>query len=164
MSNERNEQKRIVVIGIGNPYRGDDGAGVAVGRKISELSITGVTVMIRDGEAARLIESWNENDSVIVVDTVSSGQEPGVLMRFDAVEDPLPVKYFSHSSTHSFSLAEAVELARALDKLPARLVIYGIEGKNFDNGSEISSEVTAAIEEVTERIVRYIGSIRGQNA
>lgn len=164
MSNEKNEQKRIVVIGIGNPYRGDDGAGVAVVRKISELSITGVTVIIQDGEAARLIESWNENDSVIVVDTVSSGQDPGVLVRFDAVEDPLPVKYFSHSSTHSFSLAEAVELARVLDKLPARLVIYGIEGKNFDNGSEISSEVTATIEEVTERIIRDIGSIRGQNA
>lgn len=164
MSNEENQQKRIVVIGIGNPYRGDDGAGVAVAGKISELSLTDVTVMIRDGEAARLIESWKENDSVIIVDTVSSGQEPGVLMRFDALENSLPVKYFSHSSTHSFSLAEAVELARVLDKLPARLVIHGIEGKNFDNGSEISSEVKAAIEEVTERIIRDIGSIREQNA
>lgn len=157
-------RKRILVIGIGNPYRGDDGAGAAVAGKISELSITGVTVIIQDGEAARLIESWNEDDSVIVVDTVSSGHEPGVLMRFDAVEDSLPVKYFSHSSTHSFSLAEAVELARAIDKLPGRLVIYGIEGKNFDNGSEISSEVTVAIEKVTERIIRDIGSIREENA
>jgi hydrogenase maturation protease len=57
-----------------------------------------------------------------------------------------------HYSTHAFSVAEAVELARALGELPPKLVLYGIEGKNFDCGIGLSSEVEKATEEIVRRI------------
>jgi hydrogenase maturation protease len=49
-------------------------------------------------------------------------------------------------------LAEAIGLARALNQLPNKLVIYGIEGKNFESGAVPSMEVRAAIDEVVGRI------------
>src|ERR1035437_11103975 len=59
-------------------------------------------------------------------------------------------------STHHFGLAEAVELARVLDRLPPCLWIYGIEGRRFEQGSCPSPEVARAIEEVAERIARGV--------
>ena len=57
----------------------------------------------------------------------------GTIHRLDASERELPAELF-RASTHHVGLAEAVELARALGRLPARTVIYGIEGESFEIG------------------------------
>ncbi len=59
---------------------------------------------------------------------------------------------FSRSSTHSFGVAEAVELARALGRLPARIVVFGIEGRDFAQGEGLSPDVDAAVDEVVRRV------------
>ena len=53
-----------------------------------------------------------------MIDGVSSGAAPGTLHRFEVADEPLPAELFS-SSTHALGVAEAVELARELDRLPA---------------------------------------------
>ena len=59
---------------------------------------------------------------------------------FDAGNSPIPSDFFNYS-THAFSVAEAVELARALNKLPTRLLIYGIEGVDFSAGIGLTEAV-----------------------
>jgi hydrogenase maturation protease len=59
---------------------------------------------------------------------------------------------FSRSSTHSFGVAEAVELARALGRPPARVVVFGIEGRDFTPGEGLSPDVGAAVDEVVRRV------------
>ena len=63
--------------------------------------------------------------------------------RLDASERPLPADLF-RASTHHVGLAEAVELARALGRLPARTVVYGIEGGSFAVGEALTADVAAA--------------------
>jgi hydrogenase maturation protease len=104
-----------------------------------------------DGDGARLIDAWEGAADVVVIDAVSSGAAPGTIHRLDVAEGPLPRRFF-HNSTHLFGVAEAVETARALGRLPARLVIYGIDGRNFDFGEGLSPEVEAAATEVTRRL------------
>ena len=74
------------------------------------------------------------------MDAVSTGAEPGTLHRFDATAEPLPAELF-RSSTHALGVADAVELARELDRLPARLAVYGIEGENFETGEGLTPAV-----------------------
>jgi hydrogenase maturation protease len=45
-------------------------------------------------------------------------------------------------------LADAIELARALGRLPPRVTVYGIEGERFDTGAPLSDSVAGAIDEV----------------
>jgi hydrogenase maturation protease len=71
--------------------------------------------------------------------------------RFDARAEALPAGRFG-GSTHAFGLAEAIELARALDELPQRLVIYAIEGKAFESGAALSPEAAAAVESLAVRV------------
>jgi hydrogenase maturation protease len=57
-------------------------------------------------------------------------------------------------SSHGLGVAEVVELARTLDRLPARLIVYGVAGCVFDVGAPLSPQVGAVIDEVIECVVR----------
>ena len=139
--------RQILIIGLGNDYRGDDAVGRAIARRLQTIADDNVRVLEESGEGVALMESWKGGDLVILIDAVHSGGAPGTIHRFDAAMQPVPGSFF-HYSTHAFSVAEAVELARALNQLPPRLIVYGIEGKNFDSRVGLSPEVKVAAEEV----------------
>ncbi len=147
-----------LVIGVGNPYRGDDGVGPAVARAVADLAPETVAVLEYGGEGAGLAEMWTGMDTVILVDAVSSGGTPGTVHRFDARETPIPVGLLHHSS-HAFGVAEAVELARAVGRLPPRLIVYGIVGERFAPGSGLTGAVEGAVPRVVDRIVRDVQAV-----
>jgi hydrogenase maturation protease len=151
-------QPGIVVIGVGNEYRSDDGAGIAVARRLRALFPAGVTILEESGEGAALMQAWQGASWVMLVDAVRSGAPPGTIHRLDARAAPLPMGFF-HYSTHAFSVAEAVELARSLDELPAHLVVYGIEGADFAAGVELSPAVEQAVEAVVERLAEEVRDV-----
>jgi len=148
----------ILVIGVGNAYRGDDGAGIAVARKLAAQSLPGVRVMEMNGEGTSLVEAWKDAPSALLVDAVSSGAVPGTIHRFEAQAGPLPTE-LEYRSSHSFGVAEAVEVARALGRLPPRLVIYGIEGSLFAPDQELSPEVEKAVRQVVDRLSSELNAL-----
>lgn len=105
----------------------------------------------REGEPVDLIEEWAEADEAVVVDAVSSGAEPGTVHRLDAHAGRLPAELF-RGSTHALGVAEAVELARALERLPARLTVIGIEGRDFSAGRGLTGAVEAAVARVVAEL------------
>jgi hydrogenase maturation protease len=151
----KRQRRPTLVIGVGNEWRGDDAAGLLVARQLRRCGRTSFAVLEHNGEGAALMESWERWDTVVVVDAIRSGAEPGKVYRFDAISQPLPSK-IRHGSTHAFSLGEAIELGRALNQLPAHLVVYAIEGQNFEAGDRLSSQVEGVISAVADRILREI--------
>ena len=145
----------MLIIGCGNADRGDDAAGVLVVRRLRELGIPAVE---RSGEALELIETWsgdNAGRAVILIDAVITGATPGTIQVWDARAAPVTREAF-RCSTHSLGVAEAIELARAMDLLPAALRIYGIEAARFEAGAEPCVEVQRAAAEVADRIAREV--------
>ncbi len=138
----------LLIIGIGNRFRRDDGAGPWVAERLRER---GLPAIEHSGEGAGLIEAWSAAGRVILVDAVSSGAVAGTLYRFDAAGTELPRHFFRYSS-HLFGLAEAIATARALGRLPPVLIVHGIEGGDFGFGDELTPEVAAAAAIVVERI------------
>ena len=141
-----------LVIGIGNPDRGDDAAGLAVARRV-RAAATRRDVIVAEliGDQLALLDIWDGVKDVYVIDAVCSGGAPGSVYTFNAAQS-LEAR-FRHCGTHTFSLADVIELARALDRLPARLAGYGIEGAAFELGTGLSPEVEAAVEAVTSRLL-----------
>lgn len=125
---------------MGNPWRGDDAAGVDVAARVGGR--------VHSGDCVRLVDDWTGLDDVVVVDAGAPAGSPGRVSRFDAVAAPLPAARSRSSSTHAFGVAEAVELGRALDRLPARLEIVVIEGADFSHDAPLSPAVGAAVEAV----------------
>jgi hydrogenase maturation protease len=154
--------KNILVIGIGNKYRSDDGIGIYVAEKIREKKIPNITVSEAIGEGTSLIDLWKDNPKVIIVDAASSGNKPGTIHRFEAHKEKIPSKLFGYS-THAFSLAEAIELSRALGNLPKCLIIFGIEGENYTDGSELSERLKASVNEIVKIIEEEIEKLKKEN-
>ena len=95
-----------LIIGVGNPFRGDDAAGLRV---VEALGLSS-TVLEHDGEPASLIALWDGHDEVVLIDAVTSGGEPGIVIEIDAATSILPAGLCN--STHALGPAEAIELAR----------------------------------------------------
>ena len=146
----------IVVIGMGNPLRHDDGVGSRVARQLDALAPPGVEVRTHGGVGPGLMDAWKGVSAAVVVDAVSSGAPAGTIFRFDAAARPLPGHLGTMCSTHGFGLHNAVELARALDRLPDRLIVIGVEGDDFSRGSGLSSAVEGAVERVVEAVMKEI--------
>jgi hydrogenase maturation protease len=140
---------RRVVVGCGNPDRGDDGAGILVARRLREF---GVDAIENRGDLIALPDSWEGAEQAIIVDTVITGAAPGEISLWDARNAPVEKNCF-RCSTHAFGVAEAVELARLLDRLPPSLWIYGIEGSQFEPGTGVSAAVARAVEKVAQEIL-----------
>lgn len=142
---------RISVIGIGNDARGDDAVGLVVARRLQRNTPEGVTVQVIRGEGLSLLERWQGADAVILIDASSSGAAPGTIYRLEPLAKPIPSGLFP-CSTHTFGVAEAVELARVLQQLPPHLIVYGIEGAQFDIGQALSAETRQAVADVVQRV------------
>jgi hydrogenase maturation protease len=145
----------VLLIGIGNAYRHDDDAGLLVAGRLKELALSSYEVHEQVGEGTALMELWKDADRVVVVDAVQSGAPAGTIHRFDANLHPLPAPIF-RDSTHAFGLVEAVELSRALNQLPGNLVIYGIEGQNFEAGTGLSPAVLAAVNDLVGKLQQEV--------
>jgi hydrogenase maturation protease len=149
---------RIVVIGIGNPDRGDDAAGRLVAQRLRGALPTEIEVAEIDGEATALLALLDGTDRAVLIDACMSGGKPGAVLRFDVSDAPLPETRFG-LSTHGVGLGEALELARTLGQLPPRVIVYAIEARRFDLGAPLSPPVADAVDETGELIEEELRSL-----
>jgi hydrogenase maturation protease len=155
-------KSRVKVIGVGNEWRGDDAAGLLVARRLKAEPPPRVEIVESRGTVDNLREAWKDAAGVIVVDVVVSGGRSGAIYRFNVHGAGVPAELSRSPSTHGWGVAEALALGQALQELPPRLIIYGVEGQNFGPGQEVSQAVEAAIPEVVRRVRREIQMWRGQ--
>jgi len=140
-----------LVIGLGNRFRGDDAVGLETVDALRSFIPPKCRAVEHLSDGADLMQLWREEDRVIIVDAVRSGAESGKIHRLDACQEPLPLGFFSYS-THAFSLAEAVEMARTLGQLPAALKVFGIEGDSFEIGQQMSERVRLACQSLIDEL------------
>jgi hydrogenase maturation protease len=146
----------IVVIGVGNEFRRDDGAGPAVVAWLRDLEPPGVRFVITDGEPTRLIEAWTGAALAVVVDAVRADPpHPGQVHRF-VVERP-GAGTGRPASSHGLGLDDAVSLAIALDRMPGRLIVHAIEAADLTQGPGLTPPVAAAVSAVASAVLDDLG-------
>jgi hydrogenase maturation protease len=137
----------VVILGVGNDLRGDDAAGLEVVRRIRSQAVPdGVAACERPGDPLGLLDAWSGCAAAVVVDAMRlDGGEPGAIRRHDAGRARLPAGAAGRGSTHAASVAEAIELARMLRRLPPRVIVYAVQGARFELGAGLSVAVRAAL-------------------
>jgi hydrogenase maturation protease len=152
MSND----ERTVVVGIGNPYRRDDGVGPAVVALLRDRRLSGVELAESDGELGSLIELWMGASLAVVVDAVRTRPcRPGRIHRIAAHHPAMAGA--TAASSHGVDLGEAVRLARALDRMPQRLLLFAIEAGDTGFGTGLSPEMAGAAAAVADEIAELVG-------
>lgn len=145
--------KRILVIGLGNPVRSDDGIGVAIARRLQARTPDCVHVALSGGDIISLLEAWRGFDDVILIDAMMADDAPGQFRWFDVSTCDLPEQTFPEHSTHTFGLHQAVAMARALGELPRNTHVVGVQGGNFAAGSSLSDAVERAVDAVVASVL-----------
>ena len=145
-------ERSLLVIGVGNRDRGDDAVGPVVCDLVRAADIAGVDTLVLEGSVVDLPMHWEPDDRVVIVDAAAPDGRPGRITDVDAIADRLVAP--GTLSTHPVDVAAAVELARAMGRMPAELSIVGIEGASFAFGDELGPAVRHAAGRVVERISR----------
>ncbi|WIM92930.1 hydrogenase maturation protease [Actinoplanes oblitus] len=150
---------RRVVIGVGNEYRRDDGFGPRVlaeltARRDGDHRLDGVELRVSDGEPSRMLQAWTGAALAVVVDVAAGGGTGWCEVCLP--EDAGPAA--PATSGHSIGLGDTIRLARALDRLPCRLVALVAYGHEFGFGTGLSAPVAATIRPVTERICDLVAA------
>ncbi|TDX31098.1 hydrogenase maturation protease [Modicisalibacter xianhensis] len=143
--------KRTFVIGIGNRQRGDDAAGPDVVSRLAGRLPAHVEIIEHDGEMASLLVLFEQASALYLVDACVSGAPPGTVRRFDVAAGSLPQEMIG-VSTHGLGLSEAIEMARTLGLLPARSVVYAIEGQSFAPGMSLTLDVAKAVIDTSQQL------------
>ncbi len=144
-----------LVIGLGSPDRGDDAVGPVVARRVARLGLDDVAVLEHE-DPTGLIDLWVGADVVVV-------GEPGGLVVIETGADAEPRADLAwartgRGGTHAFGLAAAVELGRALHRLPTRLVLVGVEAATFEHGAPLSPAVHKVLDAAVGAVV---GAVAG---
>jgi hydrogenase maturation protease len=162
---------RVVVIGVGNPYRRDDGVGPVVVSLLRDRGLPGVELAESDGEPTRLIELWTGASLAVVVDAVlTRPAHPGRVHRLSAYHPAfaarsreagaaagIPGAGIPAASSHGVSLGEAVDLARALDRMPDRLLLLAVEAGDVGFGLGLTPPVAGAALAVADEVCELVG-------
>jgi hydrogenase maturation protease len=156
---QRAAPRKVLVIGLGNPDRGDDGIGVTVAQDLVGRVPVEVAVMVRSGDMLSLIEEWGGFDAMVCIDAAAPAGVPGRVYRLDLTLAELP-RDVTFTSSHALGLPEAIELARALQLAPRQILVYAIEGGSFDSGTPLTPAVAAAGRVVANQVVADVVQLR----
>jgi hydrogenase maturation protease len=144
----------IRIIGIGSPF-GDDAAGLMAARQLAAAPPPDTEVVEADRPGATLIELLDGADAVILIDAAHSGAAPGTLHDLDLQD--LSRQPIALVSSHGFGVIDAVRLASALGRAPARGRVLAIETGLVDTPAlpigrrSLSPVACAAVERAVER-------------
>lgn len=160
---------RVLIAGVGNVLRRDDGFGVEVARRLQTMALPADVVVVETGIAGialvqELQAGW---DALVVVDAVDHGRAPGTVMFIEP--EVLDVQTVSLDRRHDL-LADmhlatpelAMMLALALGVLPANVVLVGCQIADPDAvGEGLTPAVAAAVEIAVIEIVRHVDELIG---
>ncbi|HXZ83162.1 MAG TPA: hydrogenase maturation protease [Acidimicrobiales bacterium] len=141
---------RVVVAGIGNDFRRDDGAGPAVARLVA--ASTGAEDIGPIAEPLDLVGRWEAATLAVLVDATRSDAPAGTVCLVDLGD----ADHQSNTSTHAIGLDRVVRLAQALGSAPNRVVVVGVEGLDFSDGTGLSPPVRDAVPLAARRIADLI--------
>nr|BFD81807.1 hydrogenase maturation protease [Streptomyces sp. Xyl84] len=154
---------RVVVVGVGNIFRRDDGVGPAVVEALRGRVPGGTVLTVSDGEVGRMLDLWSGADTVVVVEAVRGRPaRPGRLHTLSVAEAATDAT--ASASTHALGLGECFALAQALDRLPRELVVHAVEVADVGLGTGMSEAVRSALPDLVDRAAATVGRAYGHRS
>ena len=141
---------RILIIGIGNRFRGDDGAGPLL---IEHLKGKVDATLLDAGEEPLnylgVIDSADP-ETILVFDTAEMGRPPGSIARLK-IED---LSQSAALSTHSVPLRHVLKLVEM--GTHAELVLFGVQAVTLGLGNGMSPEVESAVKKFGDALIQAL--------
>ena len=147
----------LLVLGLGNPLCGDDGAGVAAVARLRERYEPPPGVLVLDGGTLglSLLPHLRRARAVILVDAIAANEPPGTLVRLTG--DDVGRAAAHRLSVHQVGVADLLDGARLLGGYPEALVLVGVVPAHTELSIERSPAVQARIDDLVQAVVDEAG-------
>jgi hydrogenase maturation protease len=143
--------QRIIVLGLGNLIRCDDGVGIhAIHQLFRDRRIPESVELIDGGTLGlQLLPAIQDATHLLAIDAINNGAAPGAIFRFDISEiDPLP----GSPSVHQIGFIDLLAALRLLEKFPEKMTLLGVQPGETGWGDALSSTVQAVLPELIEAV------------
>lgn len=144
------DEKPPLIVGLGS-HHGDDRAGWLVIDRLEENRYPAES-LLRIVHAVDLLDRANPEQPLVICDACQGSGIPGQTSRWSWPSTMIAI--LRHCGTHDLSLGEVLELGHALNRLPDRIAVWGIEGTNWSPASEPSLAVKAAAVDLADSFCR----------
>lgn len=147
---------KILIAGIGNKLRCDDGFGPKVIEELAKLQLPSEVDIVDYGTSAfKVLFDLEKYDLVIFVDAIDKEEKPGEVFVIKPYlnkgkEEVLKI------SLHEVELEKLLKIAKELKVLPSEVVIVGCQPKILSSGLKMSMEVTEAVKKTVEIILNIL--------
>jgi hydrogenase maturation protease len=149
----------VVVVGLGNGYRKDDGVGVVAADAIKEVASPQVRVVTNVSDPARLLDAWQGTGLAVVIDAAEGNPSTLGHVRRWATSD---LTHISEGlSSHSIDIGATYALAEALGRAPAAMVVFTVDVLDTGHGVGLNRQVADAVPEVVRLVLDEINRSRG---
>jgi hydrogenase maturation protease len=146
------DQKKTMVLGVGNLLLSDEGVGVHVVKHLMEMTLPpGVEVIDGGVGGLGLMGTLIGADRLIVIDAVRAGEAPGSIYRF-GIEDLTKYPEIYKMSVHEIGIVEVLHLSGLLGRTP-KTTIIGVEPKSLEMGMDLSPEIHARVPRIIELVL-----------
>jgi hydrogenase maturation protease len=143
---------KILIAGVGSPYRHDDGIGIKIIKILKEQNNPNFTLFDGGTDGFSLIDKLQEHEQAIIIDAVAMNADPGAVRVFSPNEAKLHVQNDA-LSTHGFGLAEMLNLVEELE-IKTDIKVIGIQSKDISLGEGLSDVVSSQIPRVLEIVAK----------
>ncbi|MCI1858592.1 MAG: HyaD/HybD family hydrogenase maturation endopeptidase [Sporolactobacillus sp.] len=152
--------EKITILGVGNTLYSDEGLGIHVLPRLEQALRDLPNLEFVDGttEGMQLLAPVEATNALIVVDAINAGRQPGTPIELK--KDEIPAFNGIKMSVHQIGLQEVLSAAQLRDRLPQKMVMFGIQPASLKIGTEMSSTVEQAIPELIGRIRKQIADWR----
>ncbi|MFX0096044.1 MAG: hydrogenase maturation protease [Candidatus Hodarchaeota archaeon] len=157
-----NESKFLIVLGIGNSVRMDDGAGIRVVERLSNdntLKKLKITFSFLNTGGLDILDEIDGYKRAIIVDAADMPNQlkPGEIIHLTDLTK-LAVDGIAGVSSHGIGLLSVLKYAKTGGyQTPEFIEIYGIQVKETGYFSEsLTSEVATGVNTLVERLKKYI--------
>ena len=156
--NSKSQQRqRILILGVGNLLLSDEGFGVHVAQRMTEMEFPPQVEVVEGGtDGFGLMSLVLQADRLILIDAVKGGGPPGSVYRFD-IEDCPPFPDTFKTSVHQISILEVINLSSLIGS-PPRTTVIGVEPKSMEMGMELSPEIKAKIPKVIQLVEEEVAA------
>ena len=153
--------KKTIVLGMGNPLRGDDGIGVAVLEtlKASYWFSENITIMDAGTSSLQALLVMQGYQRVFIIDAADIGGAPGD-WRCISIEELsiIPEGLIKYGSFHNAGLKDAIALGQILEILPEEMMIYAVQPQDLQISIGLSDTIATAAHEIVEDLIQRLGS------
>ncbi len=149
----KDTEKKIGIIGIGNLICGDEGFGVHVINYIEEHYTIPDNVITQDAGTAGIYLSplVEQCDPVIVVDVVDIDAPPGSLHYYNS-DDIKHGNIHTRMSPHQLGFLEILEICKLRETAPEEVEFYCVVPQNLETSIELSESVAPRVKEIADKI------------